>query len=253
MATRPEHSRRTIALARGRGFTLIELVVAGVIMAIIGSATTAVIANFARVKTRSADRQQAYSRAEAVAAAFEQDALAVVRDSDLTVGRVQVIDGGSQAVPNDSVLLIVRTLRRVRGIEGSPEGGDFEVQYKIDSNPATRGLWRRMDPALDDAQDAGGVATLLAGNPISLSVQAYDGENWFDAWDSDSDGFPHALRLSVTVASDDGIAAATSIRTVAIDRVPLPPETKDSTSTGSSNSSGSSSSSSGAGSGGGSP
>ena len=112
-----------------------------------------------------------------------------------------------------------------------PEGGQYEAQYRVDGSGPSAGLWRRVDPGFDRAQDAGGVATLLAPSVTSFSVQAYDGTSWFDTWDSDSDGIPHAIRVEIRAQSDDGTADAVVRRVTAIDRVPTPPDTAESSST----------------------
>jgi hypothetical protein len=57
---------------------------------------------------------------------------------------------------------------------------------------------------------------------VGVRIQAFDGTTWFDDWDTDSDGYPHAVRVTVTARSDDGSVTRVSRRTIAVDRVPLP-------------------------------
>jgi hypothetical protein len=121
-------------------------------------------------------------------------------------------------------------------VKTCPRGGEYEAAYKIDGGGNVMGLWRRYDPAFDRAQDAGGVASLLAPSVNSFSVEASDGTAWFTTWDSDSDGLPHAIRVIIRAQSDDGTADATVRRVVAIDRVPIPPDTTETSSSTSSDS-----------------
>jgi hypothetical protein len=105
----------------------------------------------------------------------------------------------------------------------SPEGADFEVQYRV--APAPQGgtaLWRRRDTALDPSQDAGGVAAPVCAGVASMTAEASGGASWFEAWDSDSLGFPHALRVTVSATDDTGRTTAVARRVIALDRTPPP-------------------------------
>jgi prepilin-type N-terminal cleavage/methylation domain-containing protein len=218
------------AIAR-RGFTLVELIVAGVIIALIGSGIVTALSNMVRAKNKSVGRQQAFARADAAGAKVAVDLASVVRSADLQGCRVMVTDGGAGPNQRDGLMVLMRSLRPVRGGEEMPEGGEYEAQYRIDGGGPTAGLWRRVDPGFDLAQDGGGVASLLAAGVISFSVEASDGVTWFDGWDSDMDGLPHAVRVTIRAQSDDAKAEATVRRVVAIDRVPTPPDADSATTT----------------------
>ncbi len=214
-----------------RGFTLIELIVGGVVVAMIGVGIVTVVSNMVKAKNKSVARQQAFARADAAGARIATDVASVVRSVDLKQCRLQVMDGGDGPFQRDGLLVLTRSLKSVRGREDLPEGGEYEAQYRIDGAGSTTGLWRRVDPGFDRAQDAGGVASLLAPGVISFSVEASDETNWFNTWDSDTDGMPHAIRVVIRAQSDDGKAEATVRRVTAIDRVPTPPETTTKSST----------------------
>ncbi len=227
---------RTVPTSTGRGrrgvrggFTLVELIVAGVVVAIIGAGIVTVISNMMRAKNKSVARQQANARADAAGAKIAADLASAVRSADLKQCRVQVTSGGAGPVQRDGLLVLTRSMRPVRGRTDIPEGGEYEVQYRIDGMGPTAGLWRRADPAFDPAQDAGGVASLLAAGVTSFSVEANDGSAWFETWDSDSEGLPHAVRVVIRAQSDDGSADAIVRRVVALDRVPTPPDTRTTT------------------------
>ncbi len=209
---------------RRRAFTLVEVVVASVVCAMIAAATATAIGQIARVKEKSLARRQAGARADGAAARIAMDALSAVRHHDLRFAKVQVMDGGAG---NDELVVLTRSLRRVRGADTAPEGGVYEAQYRIGPggpDGAAPTLWRRVDPAFDPALDGGGVAEPAVVGVRSLSVQASDGEAWFDAWDSDTDGLPHGLRVTVEGVSDDGSVTAVARRVIALDQVPVPTE-----------------------------
>lgn len=223
-----------------RGFTLVELIVAVVVGAVVAGATTTAMVSFIRGKARAVARHEAFRRAETAASRMALDIQAAVRDRDLTVCRIAVTDSGGGAFESDGLLLFTRSLAPVRGLQGVPEGADREVQYKL--FPSSTGLsnsmtlWRRCQPGVDDYSDAGGVATPVVDGVASLSIRACDEANWFDTWDSDSLGFPHAVSVTVVGVSSDGTVSAPARRIIALDRTPLPPPatTSDTGSTGSS-------------------
>jgi type II secretion system protein J len=220
------------------GFTLVELIVAAVIGVLIAGAVATSISQLFRARGSSAAHQQAFARADGAAARIALDLTNALRRNDPLQQKVAVVNGGAPGQERDEVLMLMRSLRPVRGDPNNPEGDEFEVQYRVmpagDGGPA---LWRRVDMAHDEYVDAGGIASPITGGMVALSIQANDGsDQWFEEWDSDSDGLPHAVRISVTAQSDDAKASATAVRVVALDRVPIPPPTEDTSTNSNSNS-----------------
>lgn len=208
-----------------RGFTLVELVVAAVVAALVAGSASMALSQLLNLKARSAGREQAFGRADAAAASIARDVENTLRDYDLTFAKVAVTDGGDDAQAKDEILLLGHSARRARARDDTPEGGEYELQYRVaplNSDPKSSALWRRIDPAHDDSIDAGGVASALVAGVSGLQIQAYDGDQWLETWDSDNDGLPHAVRVTVTAKSDDGRVTAMARRVVAIDRVPIP-------------------------------
>lgn len=211
-----------------RGFTLAELIVAIVVGMVVAGATITTLSQFTRSRARAEARQEAFARADAAAARIASDVMQTTRDGELLFARVGVTSGAGAAGESDSLLLWVRTLKPVRGLSDVPEGADAEVQFKLMAGSLGRSdLWRRADAPPDRAVDAGGVAQAVVRGISSLRIEAYDGYAWFDVWDSDRDGYPHALRITTTARSDDGKVTMTARRVVSIDRVPIPPPTEE--------------------------
>ena len=204
--------------ARHRGFTLVEVILAALITALVAGATAVSLGQMARARDTSAAHEEAFARAAAAADRVALDVLGAARDEDLRFCRVAVTDGAASGAA-DSILLLTRSLRSVRGLTESPEGADFEVQYRVRGET----LWRRVDPALDDYPDAGGVAAPVAEGITGLSIEASDRVNWVAAWDSDSAGLPYGVRIVVTARDAGGRATAVVRKVVPLDRVPPPP------------------------------
>jgi prepilin-type N-terminal cleavage/methylation domain-containing protein len=217
------------------GFTLAELLVGVIVLSLVTGATTAAVARLARARSGAIAQHQAQSRAHRAAAMIASDVARVARDHDLIHARVLVTDEREANRDVDELLLIIRSLQPVRGLFGVPEGADFEVQYRVDESgeggiaSERNVLWRRVDPSLDEYQDAGGVATPLLEGVVALSLEAHRGpdEDWEEEWDSDIDGYPYGVRIVVTATDDEGRREAVARRVVAIDRVPLPPLSTD--------------------------
>lgn len=214
-----------------RGFTAAELIVGIVIIALIATSTTSVMSRLVASREVVASNRQAFSRANDAAGRIALDLSNAVRDAEMEQCKVQVIDSGTSGPPRDEVLVLMRSLRGVRSetVRGNaPEGDEFEAQYRlVQGDGGMMDLWRRVDPALDETIDGGGVASPVVAGLTSLSVEASDGNKWFAAWDSDSDGLPHAVRVVVTARSDNARTEVTVRRVVAIDRVPLAPKDEE--------------------------
>lgn len=209
--TRPGRRART-------GLSLIELVVAGLIGAVIAAAVATSLYNLFGARRAADERRNAYVAARVAVDRVARDLATVVRDEDLTFSTVRVINGGNDVIAADELLLLCSSTEPVRGIEGVPEGDRFEVQYRLAGDGR---LLRRRDPAFDEYIDGGGVVSTVAERIHSISIEAADAEAWYPDWDSDRDGLPHGVRVTVTALLADG-GEVVSRRLVAIDRVPIP-------------------------------
>ncbi|MCA9293012.1 MAG: hypothetical protein KDA20_04280 [Phycisphaerales bacterium] len=228
--------------------TLIELIVASLVIAAMTAATSLSVSQTLRAARASAAREASRSLAETAAARMARDLASVTRDGDLYDARVRIKDGETGGAATDELLLLTRSATPARtvgsgGVLGEPEGDVYEVQYRLAGAAQGRGglsarrvapdaqtgftLWRRLDPAFDEFGDAGGVAAPIGQGLRSLSIEAFDGSTWRSTWDSDEDGMPHAVRLVIeaeTPARDprDRTREAVARRTIAVDRVPVP-------------------------------
>ena len=220
-----------------RGFTLIELIVALALGAVAAATVTLVLSNATRSRDAIRGRVEAFSRAQAAANAIATDLTNLVRDSDLYFARVVIESGeGSAQLPlsnstsgnlgaeRDELLMLSIITTPSRNTDEQPESDEAEVQYRVvdgsSPSPSPR-LWRRVDAGPDDVHEGGGVSSPIVEGVVSLSVQASDGEGWYDDWDSDFDGMPHMVRIVVTATSASGGYLKTVRRVIAVDRPPI--------------------------------
>ncbi len=233
-----------------RGFTLVELIVAAVIVALIAGGTTLI--TFRLLRTRgSAGAAEAFARANMAAMLIAQDLANTARDEDLAHARLALTPGGSDAASaRDQLLVQIAGVRPVRAASPQNEGPVHTVQYRLDPDPSAPGtlaLWRRADALPNTNLEGGGMAVPIAPGVVALQFEALDVEEWVEDWDSDVDGYPHAVRVTVTATDSAGERRASVRRVVALDRTPLPLVTttsSDGTTTSTANGSGAAGSSS---------
>ncbi len=212
----------TPARPRFRGFTLIEtLAAAGVIALITGLVATSVT-RLASARQASRAQARAWASADQAAQMVQRAVLQTVRRQDLSQTRLVIRDGGRGEISQDSIYLIARGLEPVRPVDNAAlesEGGEFEVGFRIRGGAEGSSLWRRVDMAFDEYQDAGGVASEIARDVVSFSVTAADADGVWAAWDSDQNGLPHMVVIEVRTATPDGRGTAVARRVAALPRV----------------------------------
>lgn len=253
---------RTRPVAR-RGFTLVELVIAGIAGLLVVAAVTSALFQSARARSTTKSRLVAYSRANSALDLVRGEIAATMRRSDLFETRVLLYDDVTPTsigeLDRDELLIFNVSLRALRPIEYEGEGQEYESHFRIGDDSTGTALWQRRDSVLDEWSDAGGIASPVANGIVAMQIQAYDGESWFDEWDSDIDGLPWAIRVTVSATGNelgedpfDTAAPIVTLRTqIAIDRIIPPPPAEEEAEDGEDDSEGSVGGTEGAGTGGG--
>jgi len=217
-----------------RGFTIIELVVAIIIAAIISGAVASSLSQLGRARDVSRIRMTASRRATDALESIRRDVQSTLRSDDLFDTRLRMAPEVARSsigeVDRDQLLLFATRLRPIRSIEYSGEGSEYETQYRIEEDRDGAALWRRRDAVPDEFEDAGGIAQSVGDGVIGVRFEAFDGQSWVQEWDSDVDGLPISIRATVTACgvrpSEDAFADPRSfavMRTeIPIDRVIKP-------------------------------
>ncbi|MSR68989.1 MAG: hypothetical protein EXS17_01385 [Phycisphaerales bacterium] len=235
-----EPSRRRPTLRRG--FTLVELIVAGIIAVIVVATLGSSLSQLARARATCKVRLNAHLRANAALERVRRDIQEIIRSDDLINTRLLLTDGKFDTpvgeLERDDVLAYVTRLSPVRGKTYEGDGLEHEVQVRVTDDDYGSALWIRSDAVPDNNEGGGGHADPVMGGIIALNVEAYDGTVWYDNWDSDVDGLPWALRVTVSAGGDavgedlyENVGDLMSLRTIIpIDRIvppyeePLPDE-----------------------------
>jgi general secretion pathway protein J len=187
-----------------RGFTVLELVVAISIAAIVTAAIATSLSQLGRARDVAHLRMTATRRATDALEHLRRDVQSMLRSDDLFHTRFRLApETGSlegREVDRDQLLAFSQRLRPARPIDYSGEGQEYETQYRIETDGQGPSLWRRRDPVPDQFEAAGGVAEPLGDGIVSLRLEAYDGSAWRQEWDSDIDGLPWSVRVTVTAS-----------------------------------------------------
>jgi type II secretion system protein J len=230
------HDRRPSS----RGFTIIELVVAIAVSAIVVVTISTVLSRIGKSRDVTRTRLDAVTRATAALDGLRRDLSSIVRSADLFDTRLILLDGQAfseyGAMDRDEVLVYNNRLRPMQRDEYQGEGGEYESQYRIMDDRDGSVLWMRRDAVPDENGEGGGLAMPAVDGVVGVSIEAYDGEAWYPDWDSDELGLPWALRVTVTATGDapgaeptDAASSLAVLRTqIPIDRiVPPPPPPED--------------------------
>lgn len=222
-----------------RGFTVIELIVATMITALVVGTITLSTSQLSRGRSITKLRLEATTRAQGALDAVRRDIVSTVRDEDLFRARVVIYDGEAFSpygvVDRDELVIFNNRMRPIQGDRYSGEGGEYETQYRVEDDYAGSALWQRRDAVPDENPEGGGTVTPLVDGIIGFKVEAYDGESWYPDWDSDFDGIPWALRITVVATGDpagsepsDATKSTIVLRTqIALDRIVPPLEETD--------------------------
>lgn len=229
--------RNNLSNSRGRrAFTLIELIVAGIIAIIVVATIGTSMMQLSRARASSKVRLNAHLRANAALDRIRKEIQQVIRSDNLIDTRVLLVDGTINSpigdIARNDLLIYSTKLTPVRSKTYEGDGIEHEVQLRVVDDEAGSALWVRSDAVTDDNELGGGSAEPVMDGIIGLHVEAFDGNAWFDTWDSDIYGLPHALRITVSSAGDaegEDFYADTrdlmSLRTIVpIDRAVIPYE-----------------------------
>ncbi|MGH7815354.1 MAG: type II secretion system protein GspJ [Candidatus Binataceae bacterium] len=193
-------------LAYSRGFTLIEMMLAvlilGLILAMLASSFSAVahskVHGEARLAVDRAGRAILWEMSNELAGAVQT----VTPSNVLLIGKAHA--GGAGAADSVTVSTLNAGHRRTIGGFGPEE----VVSYSLVANPDESGwymLERSESSGLASPQSAPASGVVLADNVLSLHLRYFDGQTWLESWDTSS--LPRSRQLPIAVTIDLQLAA----------------------------------------------
>jgi general secretion pathway protein J len=197
-----------------RGFTLLEVMIAVAVLAMIGGLTWKSFDGAYGLKQRV---EQAQERDQTVRGALDR----ISREVSMTFLSehydrkrfrerptfFRLKDGRREAT------LTVTSFAHQRLHVDAKESDQAVFEYRIDREESgKRSLFRRVKPLIDEEPDRGGAKAVLAEDVLRFSVQAWDPKDreWRDEWDSNSPQrtggalLPTRVRIAITVQDEQG-------------------------------------------------
>ncbi len=186
-----------------RGFTLLEMMLAISILAIILAMIASSFSAVAHSKVHAEDRLEVDREGRAILWQLSSELRGAIQ-TPLVPSRVILIGTGQvrSALPLDAITFSTLDCGHRRAISGF--GAEQLIEYTEEPNPNHRGwylLTRSQGSALMSTTSAGaGTPVILADNVISFHIRYFDGNKWSESWESGA--LPRTQQLPVAVAMD---------------------------------------------------
>jgi general secretion pathway protein J len=196
---------------RSRGFTLMEVLVAVAILALVTGLTWASMSNSFHMKSVIEDSMDRYTGARLALErlAREVSSAWIVPPPNGLETRTFVTEFRLTADGGGSRLDFV-SFSHTRLLKDANESDQNELSYWVADDrehPGTLGLWRREAPRIDDRGDTGGKAAVVVADVVRFSAEALDPiaseeGDWVEEWDTTQaagypDRLPRALRITL--------------------------------------------------------
>jgi general secretion pathway protein J len=187
--------------SRQGGFTLVELLAASAIVALVAMAAGMTLINVTQAQQR-VDRQwtvqqEARVGIAAVAAALHN----AYRPGDGDRNTLEGVEAWAGDWPDSRIRFFTVSARVLR--PQHPESDVREVEFFILRDPTGARqpmLMRRTDPARHDPPHEG-ILERVAQGVAGMAIRYHDGRQWHDEWKSDAD-WPLAVQVRLMVVGD---------------------------------------------------
>lgn len=196
--------------ARAHGFSLVELLIAVGITAIIGALTLGAFAQVDRAKELTRAQGDRYASARLALSRLSREVSMAFLSENFDRERFR--DRPTLFVGREDELLFT-TMSHERLYRDAKESDQAVVEYVVESDPDRSGeqaLFRRSKPRLDDEPDRGGRKDLVADRVASFRIRYWDGKrkDWVREWTTRSvdhgSELPSRVRFELEVALEGG-------------------------------------------------
>jgi general secretion pathway protein J len=192
-----------------RGFTLLEVMIAVAITAVIGSMAAGIYQQIDRAATVAREQGERYAGARLALTRLSREvSMAFLSEH---YDRSQFRDRPT-LFKGDSDTLLFSTMAHVRLAQDAKESDQSMVEYRVERDPLSGedALFRREKARLDDEPDRGGRKDLVATHVKRLSLQYWDlrRKEWVREWSTRTperlNELPTRVRVELEVKLADG-------------------------------------------------
>ena len=209
---------------RAAGFTLLEVLIAIAIFAMIGAMVWYSIAQtFRTIENVRADSDTMRQARQVTSRVPHEISLAYLPFNLSPTAAVKWEFVAEDEGDTDRVRF--DALAHTKLYQDANESDQAEIEYYCESDPKRSGtykLYRREDAVVDDRPEEGGTPFVMAEGVKEFQLEYYDPQRdeWVDAWDTTrtdhSNRLPYAVRMTLTLVDSDELdrtwVAATTIR-----------------------------------------
>ena len=197
-----------------RGFTLVEVLIAAAITAMVGAMVAGAFSRAAAARDLAEEQEERFGgarqalgrMAHELSEAFLSDHYDRKRYRD----RPTVFVGKDRG---DRDTLLFATMTHARLVRDAKESDQAVVEYSVERDPSLPGedaLWRREKPRIDDQPDRGGTRAVVLQHVKGFDAEYWDWkkQEWVREWDTTQterrDFLPTLVRLRVTLQMPGG-------------------------------------------------
>jgi general secretion pathway protein J len=198
---------------RAHGFSLVEVLIAVAITAIVGAMALGAFSRSAAARQTVEEQDERIGGARSALTRMARELSSAFLSDHFDRARYRerpTIFKGRDGGDRDSVLFA--TMAHVRGIRDARESDQSVVEYSVDADPEfpdEYALYRREKIRIDDEPDRGGIRQLLLHHVAGLDVEYWDWQKqeWLRDWSTapgDRLLLPPRVKMKLTVRMPDG-------------------------------------------------
>jgi general secretion pathway protein J len=192
-----------------RGFTLLEVMIAVAITAVIGAMAAGIYQQVDRAATVAREQGERYAGARLALTRLSREVTMAFLSEHYD--RAQFRDRPT-LFKGDGDTLLFTTMAHVRLAQDAKESDQSVVEYRVERDPLSGedALFRREKARLDDEPDRGGRKDLVASHVKRLSLQYWDlqRKEWVREWSTRTperlNELPSRVRFELEVKLADG-------------------------------------------------